>query len=45
MQLSNKNITIIGVGNLGLAITNGLLKSGLLANNRLRLRTNRKSGG
>jgi pyrroline-5-carboxylate reductase len=44
MQLSNKNITIIGAGNLGLAITNGLLKSGLLADNNLTI-TKRKLEG
>ena len=44
MELTNKNITIIGAGNLGLAITNGLLKSGLLKNNNLTI-TKRKLDG
>ena len=44
MELKNKNITIIGAGNLGLAITNGLLKSGLLKDNTLTI-TKRKLDG
>ncbi len=44
MELKNKNITIIGTGNLGLAITNGLLKSGLLQENKLII-TKRKLDG
>lgn len=44
MQLKNKNITIIGAGNLGLAITKGLLKSGLLDENKLTI-TRRKLDG
>ena len=44
MKLVNKNITIIGAGNLGLAITNGLLKSGLLKENSLTI-TKRKLAG
>lgn len=44
MQLTNKNITIIGAGNLGLAITKGLLKSGLLNKNKLTI-TKRKMDG
>ncbi len=44
MELRNKNITIIGAGNLGLAITNGLLKSGLLYENKLII-TKRKLDG
>lgn len=44
MELKNKNITIIGAGNLGQAITSGLLKSGLLRENKLTL-TKRKLTG
>ena len=44
MELANKNITIIGTGNLGLAITNGLLSSGLLEKNKLTI-TRRKTEG
>ncbi len=44
MHLTNKNIAIIGVGNLGLAITKGLLKSGLLTKNKLTI-TKRKLAG
>ncbi len=44
MKLTNKKITIIGAGNLGLAITKGLLKSGLLSNNKLII-TKRKLEG
>ena len=44
MQLENKKITIIGAGNLGLAITDGLLSSGLLAENSLTI-TRRKLDG
>jgi len=44
MELRNKNIAIIGAGNLGLAITNGLLSSGLLKNNTLTI-TRRKLAG
>ncbi len=44
MELKNKHITIIGAGNLGLAITNGLLKSGLLNENKLTI-TKRKLDG
>ncbi len=44
MKLKNKHITIIGAGNLGLAITNGLLKSGLLNENKLTI-TKRKLDG
>lgn len=44
MKLTNKNIAIIGAGNLGLSITNGLLKSGLLYNNKLII-TKRKLDG
>ncbi len=44
MKLTNKNIAIIGAGNLGLAITKGLLKSGLLNQNELTI-TRRKLEG
>ena len=44
MKLINKNITIIGAGNLGLSITKGLLKSGLLKENKLTI-TRRKLDG
>ncbi len=44
MKLSKKNITIIGAGNLGLAIAKGLLKSGLLYDNTLTI-TKRKLEG
>ncbi len=44
MELTNKKITIIGAGNLGLAITKGLLKSGLLNQNKLTI-TKRKLEG
>ena len=44
MKLTNKNIAIIGAGNLGLAITKGLLKSGLLSQNKLTI-TRRKLDG
>lgn len=44
MELKNKNILIIGAGNLGLAITKGLLKSGLLNQNKLVI-TKRKIEG
>ncbi len=44
MKLTNKNITIIGAGNLGLSITKGLLKSGLLHQNKLTI-TKRKLDG
>ncbi|MCF6360463.1 MAG: pyrroline-5-carboxylate reductase [Cyclobacteriaceae bacterium] len=44
MELKNKHITIIGAGNLGLAITKGLLKSGLLQENKLTI-TKRKLDG
>jgi pyrroline-5-carboxylate reductase len=44
MELTNKQITIIGAGNLGLAITDGLLSSGLLENNKLTI-TRRKLEG
>ena len=44
MKLVNKNIAIIGAGNLGLAITKGLLKSGLLHQNKLTI-TRRKLDG
>ena len=44
MELQNKNIAIIGAGNLGLAITDGLLSSGLLENNTLTI-TRRKLEG
>ena len=41
MELKNKNIAIIGAGNLGIAITDGLLSSGLLKSNKLAI-TRRK---
>ena len=44
MELINKNIAIIGAGNLGLAITNGLLSSGILEKNHLTI-TRRKLTG
>lgn len=44
MKLENKNITIIGAGNLGLAVANGMLASGLLDKNSLTL-TRRKTEG
>lgn len=44
MELTNKQIVIIGAGNLGIAITNGLLSSGLLSNNTLTI-TRRKLKG
>ena len=44
MKLKQKNITIIGAGNLGLAITDGLLASGLLKENSLTI-TRRKLEG
>ena len=42
MELINKNITIIGTGNLGIAITNGLLSSSILEKNKLTI-TRRKT--
>ena len=44
MELKNKKIAIIGAGNLGLAITDGLLTSGLLTDNSLTI-TRRKLEG
>lgn len=44
MELKNKKIAIIGAGNLGLAITDGLLSSGLLQDNQLTI-TRRKLEG
>lgn len=44
MELKNKQITIVGAGNLGLAITDGLLSSGLLQYNSLTI-TRRKLEG
>jgi len=44
MELKNKKIAIIGAGNLGVAITNGLLSSGLLNDNTLTI-TRRKLAG
>lgn len=44
MELTNKHIAIIGAGNLGLAITDGLLSSGLLDKNQLTI-TRRKLDG
>ena len=44
MELINKHIAIIGVGNLGIAITNGLLSSGFLTHNKLTI-TRRKLAG
>ena len=40
-KIENKTITIIGAGNLGLAIINGLVASGFLTRNRL-IATKRK---
>ena len=44
MKLTNKHIAIIGAGNLGLAITNGLHRAGLLNHNALTI-TRRKPTG
>lgn len=44
MELTNKHIAIIGAGNLGLAITDGLISSGLLEENQLTI-TRRKLEG